>query len=588
MDIELPLTELSDGGLPEADFDDFAAGFGTPGGIRALRSGQIVRRSLMLREVLARARSSRLDAAYEVLVAAEAEDRDTFTRTLAAPHFGAWATTALRNGGEHVEGLLPIVAAAAIGAGLDFTLDVPVSARGVVLPGLGRAASAEPRVAVFGKAGEFRVGDVPLPADPGSDGPGWTGLRRLRSTVDGCTIQVSLDDLDPYRDTHRLSAADRLDAGEAQRWQQVLDDAWRILVRHHRRYADAIAAGLVTIVPLTAPEAGHSINATSMDAFGSVSLSPPKDGLGLAASVLHEFQHAKLGALLNLRPLYHDEGVRELYAPWRDDPRPLGGVLQGVYAFLGVTDFWRIQRHVLVGGKAQFADFEFARWRERVWRTFLMLESSDRFNAAGRRFLAAMRATQEAWLQDTVPVEAVALAAEAAEDHQAGWRLRNRRPDPAQMRAIAEAWVAGSAVPPITVETTVVPGDVRALARNHRLDLTVLRLSDPERFEGTCAQPVEQLRASPEAATTADIAYARGDFEAAVRDYTAQIASDAENRAAWVGLALAARRGTSPDAALWRDRPELPYAVHLAVRQVGGPGPDPVALARWLSESQQD
>ncbi|MBG0564890.1 aKG-HExxH-type peptide beta-hydroxylase [Actinoplanes aureus] len=32
------------------------------------------------------------------------------------------------------------------------------------------------------------------------------------------------------------------------------------------------------------------------------------------------------------------------YALWRDDPCPLNGLLQGVYAFVGITDFWWVRR----------------------------------------------------------------------------------------------------------------------------------------------------------------------------------------------------------------------------------------------------
>jgi hypothetical protein len=38
-----------------------------------------------------------------------------------------------------------------------------------------------------------------------------------------------------------------------------------------------------------------------------------------------------------------DDGHR-YYVPWRDDPRPISGLLQGAYAYLGVTGFWRTRR----------------------------------------------------------------------------------------------------------------------------------------------------------------------------------------------------------------------------------------------------
>jgi HEXXH motif-containing protein len=35
------------------------------------------------------------------------------------------------------------------------------------------------------------------------------------------------------------------------------------------------------------------------------------------------------------------ESGRRCYAPWREDLRPISGFLQGTYAFLGVSGFWR-------------------------------------------------------------------------------------------------------------------------------------------------------------------------------------------------------------------------------------------------------
>ncbi|MGC9669135.1 HEXXH motif domain-containing protein [Planosporangium sp. 12N6] len=577
--------------LPGTEFDDLAAGYGSPAGVAALRAAQFSRRLLLLREILRVARSPRLDDAFALLTYAQEGAPRSVAETVTAPQFGAWVAAAYRaartdGGARHpaLGALSAIAVAAAVRAGCEFTFDVPVTGGRVVLPGLGRAAAGDAVVTVVGKAGEYRVGDVTIPPDPAADAPGWTGLRHLRSTVDGCAVTVTLDDLDPYRDEHGLHASDRLGPADVRRWQRLLDDAWPILVRHHRRYAEAIGAGLVTIVPLRPPGSGRSVNGTSMHAFGAVSLSPPRDDLALASSLLHEFQHAKLGALLDLVPLYADDGGHRHYAPWRDDPRPLGGLLQGVYAFLGVTDFWRTERGLLEGAKAHFAHEEFARWRHLVGRALRTLEESDRFTADGRRFLAGMRATLSSFAADTVPADAATIAAATAEDHWVGWRLRNLRPDPDQVRLVRAAWLAGAAQPPRAVDTAVVPGDVRARDDSARLDLALLRLADPARFGGACAQPSELVRVVP-AATPGDAAYVNGDLAAAVAAYRAQIDADPDDRRGWVGLALAAGRLGGPDAVVWRTGPELPYAVHRAVRDAGQPAPDPVALARWLARA---
>ncbi|MFI7080439.1 HEXXH motif domain-containing protein [Micromonospora sp. NPDC049903] len=572
-------------------FDDLAAGHGGAATIRALRSAQVSRRLLLLRGVLD-ATPDRLTEPYRLLAAAQRADPAVVTEAVAAPHFGAWVVTASRttrgaigDGADPLDHLAAIAAAAAARAGLDFTIEVAAVDGGVYLPGLGWARTGPGRVVVAGRSGDIRVGPVAVPANPAIDGPDWQGLRRLRAERDGLILDVRLDDLDPYRDTHRLNATGRLSAVEANRWQQILDPSWHLLVEHHRRYAEAIAAGLLSIVPLTPPASGNGVNGTSMHAFGSVSLTLPRDDLGFASSLLHEFQHAKLGALLDLFPLYTDDAVRRHYAPWRDDPRPLGGLLQGVYAFLGVTDFWRVQRAELSGARARFAHFEFARWRERVWRTFQSIERSGRFDAYGRRFLDGMRATQQSWLADPVPAELDRLAAEAAEDHWAGWRLRNLRLDPEQLGRLADAWMGGEPAAPGTLEqltVRVAAADVRALARNVRLDLALQRMAAPARPAGTCAQPGERDRTDLPG-TPGDHAYARGDFAAAVEAYREQIAADPDDRGGWLGLTLACRRCEAPADEPWHTRPEIPFALHCAVRAAGGPAPDPIRLGQWLA-----
>jgi uncharacterized protein len=72
----------------------------------------------------------------------------------------------------------------------------------------------------------------------------------------------------------------------------------------------------------------------------------PEDGETLALLLIHEFQHVKPGAMLDLFELCDPVAAGRLfYAPWRDDPRPVEALLQGTYAHVGVTDYWRARRH---------------------------------------------------------------------------------------------------------------------------------------------------------------------------------------------------------------------------------------------------
>jgi HEXXH motif-containing protein len=78
------------------------------------------------------------------------------------------------------------------------------------------------------------------------------------------------------------------------------------------------------LVPLDAIPGGPGVNAIARDSTGAIAMSPPVDAVDLAQSPVHEFQHSKLGALLDVIDLYDLDDRRLFYSPWRADPRPLG------------------------------------------------------------------------------------------------------------------------------------------------------------------------------------------------------------------------------------------------------------------------
>jgi uncharacterized protein len=575
--------------LSAGDITELGHGRGDAALIDRLRSGQLSRRNLMLRYLLMDRRSEAVRAAVDLLTRARRRAPAVPAGILALPHTGVWLTRALRvargviaagsDPGAELSYLGWLSASAAIQAGLDFDLKLDVRDGVILLPGLGAAAApGVTRVRVWQRGGIATVGGTRIPPDPATDADGWQGLRRLTSTADGLTLRLALDDLDPYRDGHNLAVMDRLPAADAARWQDLLDEAWPLLVRDHRAYAEGIAAGLSTIVPLRSERADRGMNATRLEAFGAVSLTRPPDAMGLALGLLHEFQHGKLGAVIDILPLYSRDATPRHYAPWRDDPRPIGALLQGAYAFQGVTDFWRVQRDRPGAGASQtrFAQVEFVRWRDRVWRTLDVLEESGVFNEDGRAFLAAMREAQRAWQGEQVPESIVGDATEAAEDHWVAWRLRNRRPEPDDVRRLAAAWPVGGHRAAAEVRFSIAPGE-RRLAQSARQDLANLRIVDPQRFACVFADPDTLAAVSPEA-SAGDVALAGGDHRAAAEHYTRAIVGDPNRLDDWVGLTLAWRRlGVDMFAV-----PELCRALYLELRQ-DRPDLDPLDVARWLA-----
>ena len=285
------------------------------------------------------------------------------------------------------------------------------------------------------------------PANPGTRAARWLPLHRL-ALGEGLQWGIYLDDLDPFRDCHGARTSARLDARAIRRWRDLIEEAWSLLRRLHPHYAEAIGAGLTSIVPLRAMRGSRGGTATSPDSFGSCLMSEPADALSLAVGLVHEFQHAKLGALMDMLPLHTADRAARYYAPWRDDPRPLGGLLHGTYAFAAVTDFWRVQRTVTPPARAAFAHFEFARWRDQTLLAARTLQASGYLTELGSAVVTALRDRLLGWARDDVPDEAAGAARQSVADHEVSWRLRHLQPAADPVRQIADAWLAGQPCPP--------------------------------------------------------------------------------------------------------------------------------------------
>jgi len=140
--------------------------------------------------------------------------------------------------------------------------------------------------------------------------------------------------------------------------------------------------------------------------------------------LLHEFQHAKMGAVLDAYDLYDESDRRHFYAPWRDDPRPFEGLLQGTYAHIAVADFWRTRRLRLQGDQAEAAEAHFARWRLHTAEAIEVLAASGSLTTLGERFVDGMRATVTPWLSEHVSETAALAAKHSSEQHLAAYRRR--------------------------------------------------------------------------------------------------------------------------------------------------------------------
>ncbi|WP_141582138.1 HEXXH motif domain-containing protein [Actinomadura sp. WMMA1423] len=419
--------------VPEKVFLELAAGHGGPAALALLHRAQYSKRLLLLRGVRD-AGGARAAEAYGVLGRIQQEAPRAVEAVLRYPTVGEWARRTLvalagGDGGADPGGLTALVAGAAVRAGLPCEIEVPARSGAIVLPGLGRAlvpgrASALVRSGPGGAevvAGGLRTG---LPADVHRDAPGWEALRRLTTEHRGARADFLLDDHDPDRmpGTERLRR--RLADTELEHWRSTLDGAWRILTEHHPGVAEDVASLISVLTPLVPPEKGQA-SATPAHAFGSIGLSSPPDPRFLALTLAHEVQHTKLTGLLDVVHLTEPDDGATYYAPWRDDPRPVAGLLQGAYAHLGIARFWRAQRRHETGAAALEAESDFARWRTATDLVIRTLASSGRLTPAGEVFVGEMARTVRAWLDEPVPPEALRRSRDAAGRHLTAWRHRN-------------------------------------------------------------------------------------------------------------------------------------------------------------------
>jgi HEXXH motif-containing protein len=518
--------------------------------------------------------------AWRLLLRAEEADESVTTDVIMYPQVGIWISHLLRRlRGVVTDGrplwadagyLHTLAAAAAIRAGLDFTIRVPVQAGFVVLPtlGLARLDGAEADTATVRRSGgAASVSAGGRTVDLVADDPGWRRAPRCEAEVDDVRIAFVLDDVDPYRDLRGYSAPDPLGRADVDRWRHLLEEAWAILVRRDRARAESVAAALTAVIPLPAARRYRPLSASCDEAFAAIVASMPDDAEQLAVTLVHETQHVKLGALLHLVSFVDDTGGPLVYAPWRDDPRPLSGILQGIYAFVGITDYWRHRSD-------QVAEFEFALWRRQLDRVLTTLRDDPRLSGHGRELIANLAGTVSGWSGDPVSPEVSTLAAAAAADHAAQWRALHIAAPADWLAKAVRAWRAGEPCPPVDPGVTIDPvTDTSARWLDARAVLARVSLADPKKFAEIVQAP-EEVAAHVPGALAADVALLRGDASAAVEGYRRQLAEDPADPRGWAGLGLARKES----AAVLLHRPEL---VRALARE--SPAVDPLALAEWVA-----
>ncbi|MET8546224.1 FxsB family cyclophane-forming radical SAM/SPASM peptide maturase [Kitasatospora sp. NPDC004799] len=406
---------LPPGALTPSQLGELARGYGSAETVAALGRSQLALTRAMLAAAWDASGQGRA-AAWALLAELDTAAPAAVDAVLAHPYARAWA--ARRLAGDLAVGLGPLAAltaAAAVRAGRGDAVAVPVRGGWLHLPTLGRIAVPDGEAVVTGRSDGFEVRAADGSVRTVLDEP----LRRVR-LAGGWT--VALEDTDPLRDCHDHPVADRLRDGELLDWTGALREAWELLGRDLPGYAEGLRAGLTTVTPLRPGPTGRDVSSAARQAYGAVGIARPATAPTLALLLAHEFQHVKLGAVLDLTDLYDRADSALYFAPWRPDPRPLEGLLQGTYAHLAVTEYWGTRTLAydgLPGTAADRAREQFALWRRYTAEAVERLASSGALTGTGLRFADGMRDTVTPWLALPLPA-AAERAADRARRERAG------------------------------------------------------------------------------------------------------------------------------------------------------------------------
>jgi uncharacterized protein len=403
--------------LPRPVFDELASGGGGATAVGHLTAAQ----ESITRSLLVAAADQLPGAAWSLLGEIDGQDPAAVRRVLAHPFVRAWAVRLL-GGHDRPDRLADLVAAAAVIAGADAevpvtprdgrvhlptlgTLTVPPGVTGLLIRGDGtarwpggsiRLTPQEIRLAP-GEArpapGEVRPapGEVRLELQEVRAAPGEARWVPTASVTVG-DLTVRLEDADPYRDCHGWPPTGTLTGGERRAWAEALRSAWPSVLRDAPEQASGLAGGLTTITPLAADSVTLR-SATSRQAYGALGIALTPDPAALAVMLVHEFQHTKLGAILDLVDLVDPDTDVLVTVGWRPDPRPAELVLQGIYAHLPVAGMWRRR----AGRGEAGAEKHYDMYRHWTVEAIGHLSGSGALTAAGRHFLDRLAATIEEW-----------------------------------------------------------------------------------------------------------------------------------------------------------------------------------------------
>lgn len=161
------------------------------------------------------------------------------------------------------------------------------------------------------------------------------------------TLALACVDNNPLAmsEAHPDKQGNALDLGgrPASEWSSTLAQALELIGRYMPELRGEIDLYLHQVVPVGFDDHSH-LSASYQEVIGTVYMTLHPQLMTMVEATIHEFQHNKLHALLELDPLLHNAFSPLYSSPVRPDPRPLQGVLLAVHAFVPVARLYQLMR----------------------------------------------------------------------------------------------------------------------------------------------------------------------------------------------------------------------------------------------------
>lgn len=592
--------------LPLSAFRDVCKGPVAADIIKLIRTTQYSRRKLQLHALAGLAIDdptavgtlTGMEEVWSLLSTVESRAPEIVEDVLMYPTVGAWLSRMVHRMATDEPATTPLwtelgylhsmTAAAAIRANVPISIHVPVLYGAINLPTVGqiRLPVAFPigvaQVLADGRGVRLCAGavEVALPIELEEQTTDYLPTRTHVSRDEGRELRLRIEDTDPYRAFSAPRRPCRLSFLDAADWGKRIDEAWHLLSASHAHYADEIAVGLTTIMPTIDDD--ELLAASSPSAFGGMMLASPESAAAMAEVVVHELQHSKLNALLDLVALLDEPGTATEYAPWRDDPRTPIGLLHGIYAFASAVEFHQVERAHANSPDTTQADLLFAYRRAQVRDAIDVVRALPTLTDLGQQFVDIAAGRIAACDEEPVDADVLDAVAAMTVDHRATWRMRHHHVDTNYVDRLSAAWSRGHAATAPTPRTLTVRSDERRVTPSRRNAMTRLKLLDPDGF----ADLFRRHDHTVDGAVTADLAYVSGDHARSTEIYAARISRDSTDWQSWIGLGLCAlAQGDQASARGLLDWPAVVVAAHDRLRQPTGITADPIAVASWVGRS---